>query len=150
MQSQLLDFSFLALFVALTPACSNDDGGGLSQRTSVETKKYSAESVARHCFSNAHAFDDGTGAKDIEELVVVIDGTRAIGEYNWIPAYKDRRLGRFDGLFENGSITARYSFEQEGQSGTTVISIMIAEKHAIVSGEPPELGLDSTLARVDC
>jgi len=81
---------------------------------------------------------------------MVVDGTKVTGEYNWIPAYKDKRLGRFQGSIQNDSISARYDFEQEGQSETAAISITLEEGQAIVKGERPELGFDSTLARVEC
>ena len=87
---------------------------------------------------------------DIEELIVVIDGGRATGEYNWMPAFKDARLGRFTGSLHGNTISADYAYEQEGRSATTTISIILEEDQAIVEGGPPELGLNRTLLRAAC
>lgn len=102
---------------------------------------------ARHCFRNEFPID---GAKDVQELTVVIEGDRASGEYNWLPAFKDRRFGRFSGFMRNGVIEAAYDFRQEGRSDTTSIAIAIEADRALVSGGPPELGLNLVLQRVAC
>ena len=87
---------------------------------------------------------------DVEELIVVIDGHRVTGEYNWVPAYKDRRLGRFTGTLHGNTINADYAYQQEGQSATTAISITLEEQQATVKGGPRELGLDRSLRRAAC
>ena len=49
-------------------------------------------------------------AKDVEELIVALDGNAATGEYNWIPAYKDKRLGKFTGTVEGQIVSATYTY----------------------------------------
>ncbi len=104
-------------------------------------------SPIHHCFRNEYS---NGGNSDVEELTVIVDGDDASGTYNWIPAYKDTRLGRFNGTFRSGNVNADYEYEQEGQLGSTSISIVVSDKQAIVSGGPTELGLGQTLARVEC
>ncbi len=151
MRHLVSNLSFLATILVLSSGCSKNSAGDLEPQTSGETDRIEATSSRReHCFRNEYAFDDEPDQRDIEELIVVIDGSRATGEYNWIPAYKDSRLGRFDGSVQDDSVNASYEFEQEGQSGIATVSIILGEEHAIIKGESPELGLDLTLARVEC
>ena len=147
MRYAVLDLSLVGIIFALSVGCSKNDRMDVS---SGEVDRAAVASSGKHCFRNEYPFDDEPDQRDIEELVVIIDGSRTIGEYNWIPAYKDRRIGRFNGSILNNSIDARYEFEQEGQSEIAIISITLEEAHAIIKGKPPEFGLDSTLARVDC
>lgn len=104
------------------------------------------ESVS-HCFRNEYSNGD---IRDVEELIINIAGSQATGEYNWIPAFKDRRYGTFDGFFANNTVDATYTFQQEGVEDSTQISILIEENKAIVEGGAPALGLDATLTRSDC
>ncbi len=87
---------------------------------------------------------------DVEELIVEISDNHATGQFNWIPAYKDKRLGRFSGSIQDNTINASYDFEQEGLSDTVTITISIEEEKAVVDGGPPELGLNVTLVRAGC
>lgn len=150
MRYAVLNLSFVAIILVLSAGCSKNNGRDVEQQTSRETDRIEAASSTQHCFRNEYPFDDEPDQRDIEELVVVIDGSHATGDYNWIPVYKDSRLGRFDGTIQNDSISASYEFEQEGQSETAIISITLEKGQAIIKGESPEPGLDSTLARVDC
>ncbi len=151
MRHAVSNLSFLATILVLSSGCSKNSAGDLEQQASGETDRIEAASSTReHCFRNEYAFDDEPDQRDIEELIVVVDGSRAVGEYNWKPVYKDSRLGRFDGSVKDDTVNASYEFEQEGQSGTATISIILGEEHAIIKGESPELGLDLTLARAEC
>jgi hypothetical protein len=87
---------------------------------------------------------------DVQSLTIEIDSDRAVGEYNWLPAFKDRRLGRFEGALDGQSVTASYEYTQEGQSGIATISITLESDHVVVEGGSPELGLDATIEQVDC
>lgn len=137
------------LIVSLSSACSNLDGRVTERPSLGEAARIPAMTSIQHCFRNEYPFDD-SDTNDIEELTIVVDGDRAAGEYNWRPAYKDKRLGRFSGVIQGNAISASYEFEQEGRLETTAISISIEEGQAIIEGGPPEFGLNQILPRVDC
>ena len=138
-------FSFT--IILLLSACSENDDGATLPPVPESIDQAAAAASAKHCFRNEHAIGD---AKDVEELIVAIDDSAATGEYNWIPAYKDKRLGKFTGTVEGQIVSATYTYEQEGQSADAAITITLDEKQAAVKGGAPELGLNQTLARVDC
>lgn len=96
MRYEVLNWSFVAQIVFLSAGCLNDDGKSVEQQTPGETDRIEV-TPKRHCFRNVYPFDDQPTQKDILELIIEIDGNHAIGDYNWLPAYKDKRLGRFDG-----------------------------------------------------
>jgi len=109
------------------------------------------DGVARtECFRNEYAFDDKPAQKDVEELIIDINGNRASGAYNWIPVYKDKRLGRFKGSIQGDKIIAEYEFMQEGVTTETTITISRKKDRAIVEGVGPDVGLNATIARVEC
>lgn len=103
--------------------------------------------AARHCFRNVYAGNDQT---DIAELNLTIGQSGVSGEYNWLPAYKDARLGTFTGVLDGNDARVSYRYTQEGQRGTVTLDIALREKQAIVRGGVPALGLDMALARVSC
>jgi hypothetical protein len=47
-------------------------------------------------------------------------------------------------------ITAEYRFLHEGIEGTTKLIIKINDEKAEITGGDPELGLNATLAKIDC
>ena len=49
--------------------------------------------------------------------------SRAVGDYNWLPAFKDQRLGKFEGQIDGEAISASYEHSQEGQSQVAQILI---------------------------
>ncbi len=106
-----------------------------------------APAPVKHCFRSEFGMDD---IKDVEELTVVLDGDAATGMYNWIPAYKDKRMGNYTGTFADPVISADYEFQQEGQTATAMITITIEDQQVKVEGGAPELGLNTTIARIDC
>ena len=73
-----------------------------------------------------------------------------MGDYNWLPAFKDPRLGTFEGNFDGPVISANYKFTQEGRSQTAQIRIRLEPGQAVVEGGLPELGLNATIGQVDC
>ncbi len=103
--------------------------------------------TVRHCFRSEFGMDD---VKDVEELTIILDGDVATGVYNWIPAYKDKRMGTYTGTFADPVISADYEFQQEGQTATAQITITIEDDQVSIEGGAPELGLKTTIARVGC
>jgi len=109
-----------------------------------------AEMTPRQCFRNEYPFEDQPDQKDVQSLTVYIDGDRVTGEYNWLPAFKDKRTGRFAGTIDGQLIMASYEYTQEGLSAIVAIEIALGSDQAVVKGGGPELGLGAMIARVDC
>ncbi len=137
----------LASFMLVS--CTNGERK-VEKQVVAETKQVDSTVPTRHCYRNEYPFDNEPDLKDVEVLNIEIVGDHAQGEYNWLPAFKDKRVGRFEGSFDGQSITARYEYTQEGQSATAIISITLEPDQVVVEAEKPELGLNSTIARVDC
>ena len=104
----------------------------------------------RRCYRNVQPFEDNPGHEDVLSLTVVVVESRAMGDYNWLPAFKDPRLGTFEGNFDGPVISANYKFTQEGRSQTAQIRIRLEPGQAVVEGGLPELGLNATIGQVDC
>ncbi len=138
-------FSFAIIFSLA--ACSENGGSVTEPPVPESPDQVVVAASAKHCFRNESPIGD---TKDVEELIVVLTDGSATGEYNWIPAYKDKRLGKFTGIAEGQIVSATYEYEQEGQSANAAITITLEEEQASVKGGAPELGLNQTLARVDC
>lgn len=102
------------------------------------------------CFRNEYPFEDNSGKMDVEELTLSITGNDVTGMYNWLPAEKDQRKGTLTGSLQGNTIQAKYIFMQEGIEHSADISIQIDDNQASVSGGAPELGLASTLKKVEC
>jgi len=109
-----------------------------------------AAGTSRYCYRNEYSFEDEPDKKDIQSLSVDVSGVRATGDYSWLPAFKDQRIGRFEGTVDGQIIVARYEYTQEGQSGVTTISITLGPERAVVEGGPHALGLAARIARVNC
>lgn len=129
--------------------CSDREQGAEKQAV-VGSEKVDAKGLTRHCYRNEYPFDGEPDQKDVQTLTLEIDGSRAVGEYSWLPAFKDKRVGRFEGLFDGQAVTATYEYTQEGQSAVATISIRLEPEQVVVEGGSPELGLNATIARVDC
>jgi hypothetical protein len=142
--------SVLVLLIATaTAACSDGDQ---SVDTQVLTKiDMAAETTpTRRCYRNEYAFEGEPNKADVESLTIEINGVRAVGEYNWLPAFKDHRLGQFEGTVDGQTVTASYEYTQEGRSDVATILIELESEQVVVEGGSPELGLNATIARVDC
>jgi hypothetical protein len=134
----------------MSTSCSN--GGPESDEEQVRRSDAQSDAapITRRCYRNEYPFEDELGQKDVQTLTIEIDGEHAIGDYNWLPAFKDKRVGRFEGSFDGRSVTATYEYVQEGQSGVTTLSIRLEPEQAVVDGGNPELGLNATIRRVEC
>lgn len=130
------------LFALLLWSCTTE------KKEQTTTAEVSEEKLL--CFRNEYPFKDNSGKMDVEELTLTITGKDVTGMYNWLPAEKDQRKGKFTGTIEGNTILAKYIFMQEGIENSTDINIQIDDKEASVSGGAPELGLESTLKKVEC
>ncbi|MGD1951063.1 MAG: hypothetical protein ACFB14_15635 [Leptolyngbyaceae cyanobacterium] len=122
-----------------------------AETTSSTEPQVITEGVSdKQCFRNEYPFEDNPEQKDVESLTVDIQGERVTGEYDWTPALKGARTGSFNGSISDDVITADYEYMQEGQSGEAEITIRLEPEQAVVEGGVPELGLNTTIVRVDC
>ncbi|MEM1242476.1 MAG: hypothetical protein AAGI45_21815 [Cyanobacteria bacterium P01_H01_bin.26] len=144
-------FFFSGPMLVLVAVAGFANGDQLEETpSSAEIKAITEASSNQQCFRNEYVFEDNPDQKDVEWLAIEIDGDRAVGEYDWLPAFKDQRTGRFEGSVDGQIVSAVYEYTQEGQSGTTPISIKLESEQVVVEGGPLELGLNTTIARVDC
>lgn len=124
-------FALLPLFLLLSCASSQ-----IEPRTATKT-----------CFQNVFGHDD---LIDIEVLSLTVSGQTVVGEYHWLPAAKDRRIGYFSGTQTGPVILAKYDFTQEGQKFSSEIQLIVSAHKISISGGEPEVGLTSEIQRVDC
>ncbi len=137
----------LAAFMSV--GCSNGEQGA-EKRAAAETGQVDVTALTRHCYRNEYPFDGEPEQKDVQTLTLEIDGKRVVGEYNWLPAFKDKRVGRFEGSIDGQSATVTYEYTQEGQSAVATISIRLEPEQVVVEGGEPELGLNATIAKEGC
>jgi hypothetical protein len=104
----------------------------------------------RLCFRNEHPYQATPTLKDVEELNLAFKNDKVTGTYNWLPAEKDKRVGYLKGSIENNVIEALYTFKQEGKEDTAYIKIVLEDNKAFISGGKPELGLNTSISKVNC
>lgn len=102
------------------------------------------------CFRNEYPFPDSTENIDVLKLDLQIKGDSVTGNYNWLPAMKDQRNGKLAGTIQNDTVKATYRFMQEGIEETAAITIVLKDDKAIVTGDKPESGLDTEVAKISC
>lgn len=78
--------------------------------------------------------------RDSVILKLEIKGKKVTGIYEWVPAEKDSRRGRFEGTKVGENITGKYDFWQEGIQDTLPINIQIKEDTAIIITNKGEIG----------
>lgn len=148
-----LTISILSLFVGfLFIGCKNSNEQKQDSNTKDLKEESSEENIITNklCFQNEYPFQDNPSMKDVEELTLSIEGEKVTGTYNWLPAQKDQRKGSLTGTIKDKMITAQYRFFQEGIEGTTELIIIINDEKAEITGGDPELGLNATIAKIDC
>ncbi|WGW01379.1 hypothetical protein QF117_11365 [Vibrio sp. YMD68] len=100
------------------------------------------------CYENRHGVPP---LIDYEILWFTLSNNIVKGEFNWLPALKDRRIGSFNGhKINDNSLDVVYSFYQEGFNSQIKLTIKFDENQVMIEGERPSLGLNRTLARVNC
>lgn len=139
----------ILLATSLLASCSNGDQP-TEKKAEIGVEKVDSMVPTRHCYRNEYPFDYEPDQRDVQSLIIRINGDHAVGEYNWLPAFKDKRVGRFEGSFDGQVVRAKYRYTQEGQSAVSSITIRIEPDQVVVEGGGPELGLNATIARVDC
>ncbi len=154
--SILLFSTFMLLFGAVScnesPTVQSKEDAPKAE-AKAETAKTDAPIVTSndgsYCFRNEN-LHEGSDAVDVVDLEMTVKDGFANGTYNWLPAEKDERKGRFRGKMKGNVFKGEYSFSQEGTKETTQIEIILAKDHVIVKAEKAELGLNERVGRVEC
>lgn len=125
---------------------------GCKNPKSEEISSENEETLATEelCFRNEYPFPDSTENIDVLKLDLQIKGDSVTGNYNWLPALKDQRNGTLAGTIENKTINATYRYMQEGIEDTAEITIVLEEDKAIITGDNPESGLNTEVAKIPC
>lgn len=135
-------FSILVA-VLLCVSCKNPK----NEEISSENVEVATEQL---CFRNEYPFPDSTENIDVINLDLQIKGDSVTGNYNWLPALTDQRNGTLEGTIQNKTINATYRYMQEGVEDTAEITIVLKDDKAIVTGDNPQSGLDTEVAKIDC
>ena len=131
-------------------ACQNQHQKPSQTIEKPAQKPGSAESL---CFLSVvgGAKVQGKILQDSLVLKIKIRDDKVSGTYNWIPAEKDVRKGKFDGKKNGSTILGDYFFEQEGKKQTQPIRIELYERFAKVVTNPgmPEKMIVE-IDKIDC
>ncbi len=131
--------------------CKNSNREKDPQRLKSEKYNFNEKTKQSFCFRNEYLFKKNPRIKDIQELMLEIDDkSNVTGIYNWLPAEKDQREGTLKGKVENNIVEAKYTYIQEGIKDSTTISITLEKDKAIIEGGKRELGLGTSIKKIDC
>lgn len=100
-----------------------------------------------HCYKQVTGQGDN---RDITLLTLTQDGKSVTGNYYWLPAFKDRRLGSFEGEKTETGYRVDYTYQQEGVRGESPLFLLLESDQIVIQGGDPALGLAQTLPEVDC
>ena len=99
------------------------------------------------CYQNS--FGSGE-VMDFEVLQITVADKTVEGEFHWLPAFKDRRIGYFKGTKTNQVVLAKYDYMQEGKKASTNIKLILNDGSVSISGGESSLGLTSEIPQIDC
>jgi hypothetical protein len=80
---------------------------GVSEKRNAVTDAVEASSAQELCFQNI------TGADSLLVHLTIV-GNDVTGTLRWLPAEKDKMVGTLNGILQNDTITAVYSYQAEG------------------------------------
>lgn len=123
----------IILLSLLFISCSNNKN---DPATSIKT-----------CYQNTYGDNK---IKDLEILTITITNKFIKGQYHWLPAFKDKRIGYFKGTKTKQLILAKYDYVQEGIKASTQIQLTLNDKSISVWQEEPALGLNVEIQQIDC
>ena len=121
------------LFLLLLISCSGDKNEPLSS--------------IRTCYQNSFGDDK---FMDFKVLTITMTDNAVEGQFHWLPAFKDRRMGYFKGTRTNQVTSAKYDYTQEGKKSSVEIQLILNDRSISVSGGEPALGLTSEIPQIDC
>lgn len=139
------------ILVSLLQVSCNDTSN--KEINILKTKTISEKLIKENkylCYRNEYPFQDNPKDKDILELNIEVTGTIVTGEYNYLPAFKDKRVGNIEGVISNNAIEGKYTYFQEGKKDIATISIILKNNSAVVEGAPAELGLSENITKINC
>ena len=99
------------------------------------------------CYQNS--FGSGE-VMDFEVLQITVADKTVEGEFHWLPAFKDKRVGYFKGTKTNQVVLAKYDYTQEGKKSSANIKLILKDGSISISGGEPSLGLTSDIQQIDC
>jgi hypothetical protein len=85
-------------------------------------------------------FEDVVGL-DRTEMSLSIDGETVTGNFNYLPHEKDQAIGTIVGRQENNSITAIYTYTQEGNEQSEQLVLTLSDE-AILINHTGEVSVD--------
>lgn len=100
-----------------------------------------------HCYKQVTGEGDN---RDVTLLTLTQEGDAVTGNYYWLPAFKDRRLGSFEGKKVESGYQVDYIYQQEGSQGQSTLVLLLEPDQIVIQGGEPALGLAQTLPEVDC
>ncbi len=109
------------------------------------TENESMPSV-KMCYQNS--FGSGE-VMDFEVLQITVTDKTVEGEFHWLPAFKDRRIGYFKGTKTNQVVLAKYDYTQEGKKASTNIKLILSDGSVSISGGESSLGIASEISQID-
>lgn len=96
----------------------------------------------------------GTAASQDTEVLWLkfdTDSGRVSGQYHWLPAFKDKRVGEFTGvLTQLNTANVEYHFLQEGIEASIRLALTFDKNSITIQGGEPSIGLNTTLPSIDC
>lgn len=148
MRPSLLFFMILSLIISCGEQSPPPENSG-DESIRVTTLENLPEHVSL-CFRQEYPFPDESDSVDVMELLLEIEGKEVVGEYNWLPMYKDRRKGKITGRLEGNTVYSQYIFWQEGKLDTVELTIRFHNDKALVAGGEEALGLKAAIPKVKC
>ena len=103
-----------------------------------------------YCFQEVYQHQNAEGLSDVLELELTIQGNKAEGIFNWLPAEKDKRVGALAGELEGNKVNATYASSQEGVRQETNLTIELSAGKAIVVSDNKNSVFDAEITKVDC
>ena len=142
MKISKIPFTVIAVLLFCVSCNNSKKEENAPEKTEVVTEEF--------CFRNEYPFPDSTENIDVLKLDIQIKGDSVTGNYNWLPALKDQRNGKLVGAIKNKTINAIYTYLQEGIEAKAAITIVLEDDKAIVTGDSPDSGLDTEVAKIPC
>lgn len=146
-------YSFFALLLLL-PACTSDRAPATAVTDLQEsTAPEQEEGPFYHCFREEFpiAGDQDPAAMDVINLELELADDEVIGTYNWLPFYKDQRVGTLSGPpSDTDTLALFYTFQQEGTTNTVPVTLVLSDQSVVIDGGTPALGLGAEIPRIPC
>ncbi|BAV07239.1 hypothetical protein SAMN05421788_102138 [Filimonas lacunae] len=118
---------YTALLIAGLTACNNNPGNGTSKDSASITTADSAKAPISLCFQRYA----GPLRQDTFTVHLIIDGSNVTGELVEMPFQKDARRGTLAGAMKDKTVTATWSYIQEGQQDTLPVVLKFKDGNVL-------------------